>query len=83
MPGGEVPAQAGIREPAQVVLQDGRLLQLGKESDQVARGVRVEAPQDLAAGGIHDPIDLDEVQTIYLPLSRLLNMYVGGGGALP
>jgi type I pantothenate kinase len=29
-----------------------------------------------------DPIDLDEVQTIYLPLSRLLNMYVGGVDAL-
>lgn len=32
--------------------------------------------------GLGDPIDLDEVQTIYLPLSRLLNMYVGGVGAL-
>jgi type I pantothenate kinase len=32
--------------------------------------------------GLGDPIDLDEVQTIYLPLSRLLNMYVGGTGAL-
>jgi type I pantothenate kinase len=32
--------------------------------------------------GLGDPIDLDEVQTIYLPLARLLNMYVGGTGAL-
>ena len=32
--------------------------------------------------GLGDPIDLDEVETIYLPLSRLLNMYVGGTGAL-
>ncbi len=32
--------------------------------------------------GLNDPIDLDEVQNIYLPLSRLLNMYVGGIGAL-
>ena len=32
--------------------------------------------------GLGDPIDLDEVETIYLPLSRLLNMYVGGIGAL-
>jgi len=32
--------------------------------------------------GLGDPIDLDEVRTIYLPLSRLLNMYVGGTGAL-
>ncbi len=32
--------------------------------------------------GLGDPIDVDEVQNIYLPLSRLLNMYVGGVGAL-
>ena len=32
--------------------------------------------------GLGDPIDVDEVQNIYLPLSRLLNMYVGGIGAL-
>jgi type I pantothenate kinase len=32
--------------------------------------------------GLGDPIDLDEVENIYLPLSRLLNMYVGGTGAL-
>jgi len=32
--------------------------------------------------GLGDPIDLEEVETIYLPLSRLLNMYVGGTGAL-
>ncbi len=31
---------------------------------------------------VDDPIDMDEVQTIYLPLSRLLNMYVGGVDAL-
>ncbi|MTD16098.1 type I pantothenate kinase [Nakamurella sp. YIM 132087] len=32
--------------------------------------------------GLEDPIDLDEVATIYLPLSRLLNLYVAGTGAL-
>jgi type I pantothenate kinase len=32
--------------------------------------------------GNGDPIDLEEVENIYLPLSRLLNMYVGGTGAL-
>lgn len=46
------------------------------------------APLPLSAGevtrlrGLGDPIDLDEVETVYLPLSRLLNMYVGGIGAL-
>jgi len=32
--------------------------------------------------GLGDPIGLAEVETIYLPLSRLLNMYVSGTGAL-
>jgi type I pantothenate kinase len=32
--------------------------------------------------GLGDPIDLDEVATVYLPLSRLLNLYVGGVGTL-
>ncbi len=32
--------------------------------------------------GLGDPIDLAEVDTIYRPLSRLLNLYVGGAGAL-
>ncbi len=32
--------------------------------------------------GLGDPIDLAEVSTIYLPLSRLLNLYVAGIGAL-
>jgi type I pantothenate kinase len=32
--------------------------------------------------GLGDPIDVAEVETIYLPLSRLLNLYVAGTGAL-
>ena len=32
--------------------------------------------------GLGDPIDLAEVDTIYRPLSRLLNLYVAGTGAL-
>jgi len=32
--------------------------------------------------GLGDPIDLAEVETIYRPLSRLLNLYVAGTGAL-
>jgi len=32
--------------------------------------------------GLGDPIDLVEVDTIYRPLSRLLNLYVAGTGAL-
>lgn len=32
--------------------------------------------------GLGDPIDLDEVSTVYLPLSRLLNLFVSGTGML-
>jgi type I pantothenate kinase len=32
--------------------------------------------------GLDDELDLDEVQQVYLPLSRLLSMYVEGAGAL-
>ncbi len=32
--------------------------------------------------GLQDPIDLGELATIYQPLSRLLNLYVAGTGAL-
>jgi type I pantothenate kinase len=32
--------------------------------------------------GLGDPIDLAEVETVYLPLSRLLNLYVAGTGSL-
>ena len=32
--------------------------------------------------GLGDPIDLAEVQTIYQPLSRLLNLYFAGVGSL-
>ncbi len=47
-----------------------------------------ETPLPLTAGelqrlaGLEDPIDLDEVATVYLPLSRLLNLYVAGTGTL-
>jgi type I pantothenate kinase len=40
-----------------------------------------EAELDRLAG-LGDPIDLAEVSTTYLPLSRLLNLYVAGVGAL-
>ncbi|WP_026818722.1 type I pantothenate kinase [Arthrobacter castelli] len=32
--------------------------------------------------GLGDPLDLDEVREVYLPLSRLLNLYVGAAGQL-
>lgn len=51
-------------------------------------GLAASTPLPLTMGdieglrGLGDPIDLDEVQNIYLPLSRLLNLYVRGTGAL-
>lgn len=32
--------------------------------------------------GLGDPLDMDEVREVYLPLSRLLNLYVGAAGQL-
>ena len=32
--------------------------------------------------GLGDPLDLREVEEVYLPLSRLLNLYVAGGRQL-
>jgi type I pantothenate kinase len=40
------------------------------------------APELDRLSGLGDPIDLAEVQTIYQPLSRLLNLYVAGVGSL-
>ena len=45
-------------------------------------GLRNQVPMTLdeadliALRGIHDELSLDEVRDIYLPLSRLLNLYV-------
>lgn len=49
-------------------------------------GAKIELPlheDDLQRlRGLGDPLDLDEVRDIYLPLSRLLNLYVGAAGHL-
>jgi len=39
-------------------------------------------PQLRALVGLHEPMSLDEVADIYLPLSRLLNLYVGATRSL-
>ncbi len=44
--------------------------------------VPLTAEEIARLSGLGDPIDLAEVETIYLPLSRLLNLYVGGTGEL-
>jgi type I pantothenate kinase len=40
-------------------------------------------PEDLAElRGLGDPIDMDEVEDVYLPLARLLRLFVNGDGRL-
>lgn len=39
-------------------------------------------PELARLAGLGDPIDLHEVATVYLPLSRLLNLFVAGTGML-
>ncbi len=47
-----------------------------------ATSLPLTEPELARLSGLGDPIDLAEVQTIFLPLSRLLNLYVAGTGAL-
>jgi type I pantothenate kinase len=51
-----------------------------------ALGAATEQPLDedeiARVRGLGDELDLDEVQQVYLPLSRLLSLYVGSAGAL-
>ncbi|XRQ06012.1 type I pantothenate kinase [Actinomadura welshii] len=52
------------------------------------RALRENTPLPLTPGeldalrGLKDPIDIAEVEEVYLPLSRLLNLFVQGGGRL-
>jgi type I pantothenate kinase len=50
---------------------------LGASTDQPLSELEIERVR-----GLGDQLDLDEVQQIYLPLSRLLSLYVEGSGAL-
>jgi type I pantothenate kinase len=50
---------------------------LGANTDQPLSELEVERVR-----GLGDQLDLDEVQQIYLPLSRLLSLYVEAAGAL-
>ncbi len=53
---------------------------LGASPD--AWGQPLTPPEIDRLRGLGDQLDLDEVQQVYLPLSRLLSMYVGAAGAL-
>lgn len=51
--------------------------ELGSATDQPLSELEIERVR-----GLGDQLDLDEVQQIYLPLSRLLSLYVEAAGAL-
>ncbi len=51
--------------------------ELGSHTDQPLSELEIERVR-----GLGDQLDLDEVQQIYLPLSRLLSLYVESAGAL-
>jgi len=83
------PAIAGLFDRRRSPVFNGHGITPFVEMDRAEWAALAEsAPLPLTADevtrlrGLGDPIDLDEVETIYLPLSRLLNMYVGGIGAL-
>jgi type I pantothenate kinase len=60
-------------------------VELGREA---WRALRAGTPLSLTAGelaqlrGLGDPIDIGEVEDVYLPLSRLLGLFVAGDGRL-
>ena len=51
--------------------------ELGENTDQPLSEAEVERVR-----GLGDQLDLDEVQQVYLPLSRLLSLYVEAAGTL-
>jgi type I pantothenate kinase len=76
-------ANGGQREPhlnetsPYVELDRDAWAELGAHTDQPLSELEVERVR-----GLGDQLDLDEVQQIYLPLSRLLSLYVEAAGAL-
>ena len=76
-------ANGGAREPhlneasPYVELDRDAWAELGASTDQPLSEIEVERVR-----GLGDQLDLDEVQQIYLPLSRLLSLYVEAAGAL-
>ena len=50
---------------------------LGESTEQPLSAEEIEKVR-----GLGDELDLDEVRQVYLPLSRLLSLYVGSAGAL-
>jgi len=69
------PTVADVTEPA----ASSRYLQFDRAAWshlRAATPLTLEQPELERLRGINDRIDMDEVTTVYLPLSRLLNLYV-------
>jgi type I pantothenate kinase len=68
----------GERDPGPYVeLDRDAWAALGAATEQPLTAEEIEQVR-----GLGDELDLDEVQQVYLPLSRLLSLYVGSAGAL-
>ncbi|GAA1926830.1 type I pantothenate kinase [Nocardioides lentus] len=60
-----------------VELERAAWARLASSGDDALDAVEIERVR-----GLGDQLDLDEVEQVYLPLSRLLSLYVGAAGAL-
>ncbi len=74
-------SETGVSSPSDVLSahRPGRYLDFGRDEWSELRAatpMTLRAPDLARLQGINDHIDLDEVVAIYLPLSRLLNLYV-------
>ncbi len=69
-------AQAGESSPY-VELEREAWAALGRATEQPLSPEEIDRVR-----GLGDELDLDEVQQVYLPLSRLLSLYVGAAGQL-
>ncbi len=76
-PSGGLPDESG-REPSPYVeLDRAAWADLGRE------GTSPLSPEELASiRGLGDSLDLEEVEQVYLPISRLLSLYVGSASRL-
>jgi type I pantothenate kinase len=74
--GGAHDLHAGETSPY-VELEREAWAELGASTDQPLSALEIERVR-----GLGDQLDLDEVEQIYLPLSRLLSLYVGAAGTL-
>ncbi len=77
-PHGGGPADDSGREPSPYVeLDRDAWAALGRETESP-----LTAPEIKQLRGLGDALDLEEVEQVYLPISRLLSMYVASAGRL-